>query len=363
MIREFFLQGSFRSRTFAWFGLIAIVLHALLRAYVKYRLNDWYGRFYDLGGSAAEFSSGDTSSLQQGRIKVCDLLLEFAILSIPSFLVHPAFGLLTNTWTLNWRMKLMKSYINRWRLDDKKLENGNQRVHEDTQRFAKGIKTCCIVVLDAILTLATFTPLLVSLGADVKPVDLPDSWLLLVCVTVAVTGIFVSVCLGWPLVHLEVENQRVEAELRKRLVLLEEDPGSVSHPVISHFRKVFKEVRTNYNLLYVRFATFSLWLGAYEQSIAILPYALAAPLLFSDDPRRIITLGKVTMMSNAFSNVFSSLNILSDRWVDVTDFLSVRKRLQEWENHITTTPPHSSRVLIEPALIEVTTPETRRSNV
>ena len=70
-------------------------------------------------------------------------------------------------------------------------------------------------------------------------------------------------------------------ELRKRLVLLEEDPGSVSHPVISHFRKVLKEVRTNYNLLYVRFATFSLWLGAYEQSIAILPYALAAPLLFS----------------------------------------------------------------------------------
>ena len=353
MFREFFLQGRFTSCLFAWIGLVIIVLHALLRAYIKYRMNDWYGRFYDLGGSAAEFGSGDVQTREQGRRQICELLVEFGMLCIPSVVIHPLVGLVTNMWTLNWRMRLMKTYIARWRVDDKKVENGNQRVHEDTQRFSRGIQGCCVVVLDSVLTLITFTPLLIRLGSEVQPIGLFDAWLFLLCAIIAVAGILISVFLGWPLVHLEVENQRVEADLRKKLVLLEEDPTSATTPLLSHFKRILQDVRTNYHLLYKRFAAFSLWLGAYEQSMAILPYLLAAPLLFSSDDDRRITLGKVTMLSNAFGNVFSSLNILSDRWIEVTDFLSVRKRLLEWESHVTMPPTSGTRVLIEPAIIEV----------
>ena len=82
MFREFFLQGRFTSCLFAWIGLVIIVLHALLRAYIKYRMNDWYGRFYDLGGSAAEFGSGDMQTREQGRQQICDLLVEFGIVCL-----------------------------------------------------------------------------------------------------------------------------------------------------------------------------------------------------------------------------------------------------------------------------------------
>ena len=36
-------------------------------------------------------------------------------------------------------------------------------------------------MLDSILTLAVFAPLLLQLGSDVKPTDLPDAWLLTFC--------------------------------------------------------------------------------------------------------------------------------------------------------------------------------------
>ena len=43
----------------------------------------------------------------------------------------------------------------------------------------------------------------------------------------ALVGVFGSLFFGWSLVDLEVRNQVVEAELRKRLVLLEESPRSL----------------------------------------------------------------------------------------------------------------------------------------
>lgn len=368
MLKEFFLKGDKKSVLWAWFGLVLITCHAVLRALIKYRLNEWYGAFYDLGGSASEVSSGDTYALEQGRKDVYDLLVVFGLLCIPNVILHPVFKLITNRWVLSWRVTLIKSYIRRWRIDHKNIENGAQRVHEDTQRFARGIQTCCVVILDSILTLSVFSPLLLTLGSDVQPVDLPDAWLLMCCSGIAVGGVGVSVLTGWSLVRLEVENQKVEADLRKKLVMLEEDPSSVCGRVavdtdlhiketrnvkwvqitpVAQFRKVVADLKQNYTKLYSRFAIFSLWLGSYEQTVAILPYILTAPLLFCEDQSRIITLGKVTQLSNAFAQVFSALNILSDNWVDVTDWLSVLRRLREWEEHIDMKPPPSSHALID----------------
>lgn len=399
MLKEFFREGSRRSVAWAWTGLLLIVGHAFLRAWIKYKLNGWYGDFYDLGGSASEVSSGDTDALAEGRREVSHQLLLFGAICAPNVIIHPVFKLLTNRWVLSWRLKLVKSYIRRWRLDDKKIENGAQRVHEDTQRFARGIQTCCVILLDAILTLVVFAPLLLQLGVDVQPVELPDAWLLVCCACIAVGGVVVSMITGWSLILLEVENQKVEADLRKKLVMLEEDPGSVcgrreervpSHacppdtPIdadvelvgssvtasarrqispIPQFRRVLQDIKSNYTKLYNRFAIFSLWLGSYEQIVAIVPYLLTAPLLFCEDVDRRITLGTVTRLSNAFSQVFSSLNILSDNWVDVTDWLSVVRRLREWEVHIENMPQSASHTLIEAGTTSSTEMQPRSQEV
>lgn len=309
-------------------------------------MNDWMGRFYDLGGSAGEVGSGDTEELQEGAQKVTKLLAEFAILCVPGVLIHPIFKLVTNRWVLSWRLSLIKEYLKKWNVETVKMENGAQRIHEDTARFARGLQTCAVVLLDSILTVGVFAPVLIQLGYDIQPRELPSYWILLLCIGVALVGLVVSVLLGWSLIALEVNNQRVEADLRKALVLREETntvEGSVPYlernnafidgpinDIKAQFKNIVKDLKSNYVTLYYRFAAFSVWLGTYEQSVIILPYLLTGPLLYSSTSR--VTLGTVTKVSHSFSNVFDALNILSDRWVEVTDFLSVMRRLREFES-------------------------------
>lgn len=375
MLREFFCARSRSLRVWAWLGGLCIVGHALLRAYIKYLINDWMGRFYDIGGSAQEVSLDDAEGLEEGSRKITNLLLEFMVLCLPSVFVHPLFRYLTNRWVLSWRVALIDAYLDKWSLVTLRIENGAQRIHEDTQRFSRGLQTCFMTVLDSILTIAVFSPVLIKLGSEVQPSPMPSSWIFLVCVGIATVGLAISVALGWSLIALEVENQKVEADLRRDLVLHEDrmsrPTGSAGVPIARRmdasdvvdinavynesvdidqanvpdgeprrapvelkfaFAMVIASLVRNYKKLYCRFGAFSLWLGAYEQFVVILPYLIAGPLLFSATNR--ITLGKVTQVSNAFGNVFDALNILSDRWIEVTDWLSVMRRLKEFEVHI-----------------------------
>ena len=220
------------------------------------------------------------------------------------------------------------------------------RIHEDTQRFARGVETICVVLLDGVMTLIVFSPVLVDLGRSIQPSPRTGAWLLLLCAGVAAAGMAVSIPLGWKLIDLEVQNQKTEANLRKRLVLNEEEqsrhnahlepdtivdqsPKNVVPSFASELRHTIDELKDNYVRLYNRFALFSLWLGAFEQAVVLLPYMLVAPLLYATAGR--VTLGKVSQTSHAFGHVFGALSILSDRWVEFTEFMSVVRRLREWE--------------------------------
>ena len=94
------------------------------------------------------------------------------------------------------------------------------------------------------------------------------------------------------------------------------------------------DIRYNYKRLYRSFAAFSIWLRGFEQFLSILPFIIAAPLLFSADAKTRISLGVLTRLSNAFGNVFSSLNIISDNWLGLVDWISVTRRLAQWEAHL-----------------------------
>ena len=363
MLREFFCAKKRGLRAWAWLGGLSIAAHAFLKAYIKYLMNDWMGRFYDTGASSRDLSPDDMEGLAEGSRKITRLLVEFAVLCLPSVLIHPMFRFIMNRWALSWRVALINAYLERWALVDLRIENGAQRIHEDTQRFSRGLQVWFSTVLESMLTIGVFAPILIDLGSGVQPRPMsspwPGSWLFLLCVGIAVTGLGISVALGWSLISLEVDNQRVEADLRRDLVLCEEgtthpsgapiarrmsiddvvgvheDDGHhtrVSADLKSAFSGVVVALVRNYKKLYCRFAAFSLWLGAYGQFVAILPYLVAGPLLFC--PTNRITLGRVTQVANAFGNVFDALNIISDHWIDVTEWLSVMRRLGEFEVHI-----------------------------
>ena len=85
--------------------------------------------------------------------------------------------------------------------------------------------------------------------------------------------------------------------------------------------------------LFANFALFNTWISAYDQTMTIVPYALAAPLMFAAPGNR-ITLGTLMQVSNAFDKVFGAMAVVSENWAAVNDFRSTVHRLREFERHV-----------------------------
>ena len=344
MIREFFCAYAWRTRLFAFSGLVVFVAHQGFRAYLKYAINEWYGRFYDTLQQGVEFSSGEADDAWRAaqRAKVWAQLLEFATIVAPAVAIHPVANYIRNRWVLAWRLVLIEAYIALWDTAHPPIEGASQRVHEATQRFAAGVQGCVAAMLDAVLTLVVFCPLLWRL----------DPALMGVAVATAVAGVGVSAVVGRHLVDLEVGNQKAEAALRRGLVILEVEPGSLlpdteargaggaqalgpvpvpHHCVDATFVPLINALYVNYRRLYVNFAGLMLWLSTYDQFATLLPYLMVAPRLFAANEADVLTLGTLTQSANAFGKVFDSLSVVSENWLQVNEFRSVLRRLRQYE--------------------------------
>lgn len=375
MLREYFCHRKKSTTAFAWGGLLVFVGHQLFRAYLKRAINAWYETFYDLLGShisreigvrsanelaalgwnvtfdsnatnatnatlagnltdaewasrmarmADSYEAADVAdSLADARAQVWAELLNFAMLVAPAVLIHPVAGLVRNMWVLWWRLALTRSYLGRWNAKTSTLEGAAQRVHEDCMRFGRGIHGVVAQSLDSILTLALFAPLLYD----------RDPMLMYLALGTATGGIGVSALVGRHLVGLEVQNQRVEAALRTDLVKLELDIESVRQngSIPAAFYMVIDRLVANYRRLYANFFVFGFWLSAFEQTMTVLPYVVLAPRLFAADPADALTLGQLTASASAFDKVFSAITVISDDWMSITEFLSVVRRLRQFE--------------------------------
>ena len=342
MYHAFFCDGPRLRRVEAWVGLAVFLGHQVFRAWLKWAINDWYGRFYDVLQVSVERSSGateDSDRLADMRSQVWDQLIDFAVIVSPAVLVHPVAGLIRNWWVFVWRRSLMEAYLLRWDVNIPPIEGASQRVHEDSQRFAAGIQSCVAIVLESVFTLAIFCPVLYDL----------DPQLMAVAVSTALGGLLVSVAVGYKLVSLEVDNQRSEAELRKRLVVLEVDPGSLEMPgtPLTAFVGNLKSLSANYWSLYINFAALATWLATFDQFCIILPYLLTAPRLFAADPARVLSLGALMKVTNSFGKVFDSLNIVSENYLSLNEWRSVLRRLAEFEREVYNRSPPAARILPE----------------
>ena len=379
MISSFFITSGRTTRAIAWAGLVIVVAYSAFVAYVKARINDFYATFYDLLGALptvveSEFGSGPTplavvnSSISSSsdvwtarQWEVWEQLLLFGEIIGPLVFAAPIAKWVRSAWAFRWRSCLMKTYLDVWDVTSDPIEGASQRLHEDTQRFCSALQGCLATVLDALFTLAVFAPILITLSGQVQApgplVIIQPFWLLATAFLAAFIGLGGAVLVGQKLVMLEVANQRVEANLRRDLVILESSPASIcgtftassgsggfrdssgrtaaggTSPII-YFSLTFKRLMENYHALFRHFTVLNLWLTLFDQVMVIFPYALVAPLIFSPDPEHRITLGTMIKVTNSFDKVFSSLSVISENWAAVNDFRSVAIRLREFEKNL-----------------------------
>ena len=307
---------------FAWsvLGSALIVFVTYFQVQVSVAINDWYGPFYDLIQAALSKSRPVTLAEFYGE------LLSFAGIAFVAVIVGVLTRFFVSHYIFRWRTAMNDYYTDNW---DKlrHIEGASQRVQEDTMRFASTVEGLGVSLIDAVMTLIAFLPVLLRLSANITEIPLLGQIpypLVVVGILWSIFGTAFLAAIGIRLPGLEFRNQRVEAAYRKELVYGEDDASRAQPQTLS---ELFAAVRKNYFRLYFNYMYFNVGRIFYLQTDNIFPYIILAPTIVAGK----ITLGAMNQILNAFGQVRDSFQYLVKSWTTIVDLLSVYKRLRAFE--------------------------------
>lgn len=283
-------------------------------------INTWFGSFYNLVQKALATPGAITQAEFFGQ------LVTFGGIAMVYIMTAVLTAFITSHYVFRWRQAMNDFYVDHWeRL--RHIEGASQRIQEDTQKFASTVEGLGASLVQALMTLIAFLPILWGLSSYVKELPLvgpvPQA-LVFVAVIWAAVGTAALAVAGIRLPGLEFRNQRVEAAYRKELVLGEDDPVRAQPPTL---HQLFADVRANYFRLYFNFLYFNVVRYAYLQTSVLIPYIALAPSIVAGG----MTLGVMQQVIRAFGRVESSFQYLVQSWTTIISLISVYKRLRAFE--------------------------------
>jgi peptide/bleomycin uptake transporter len=304
------------------FGSALILFTSYFQVQVSVALNEWRGPFYNLVQKALTPATKGTVKLEElyaGTYTFLSLATVFILVAVLT-------RFFTQHYVFRWRTAMNEFYVANWqRL--RTIEGASQRVQEDTMRFATILENLGGNLIDAVLTLIAFLPVLLQLSNNITVLPLVGAIpypLVIAAVFWSIFGTGLLALVGIRLPGIEFHNQRVEAAYRKELVLGEDDPARAEPPTLA---ALFANVRRNYFWLYLNYMYFNVGRYVYLQTNAIFPTVLLVPTIIAGA----ITFGLYQQILGAFREVSSSFQYLVTSWSSIVDLISVQKRLRAFE--------------------------------
>lgn len=301
-------------------GSALILFTTYFQVQVSVAINDWFGPFFDLVQSALDKSR--TVSLEEYYTS----LASFLSIALVAVVVGVLSLFFVSHWVFRWRTAMNHYYMSHWP-QLRKIEGASQRVQEDTMRFSDTTESLGTSLLDAIMTLIAFLPVLIHLSAGITEVPILGAIpypLVTAALLWSAFGTGFLALVGVKLPGLQFRNQRVEAAYRKELVYGEDDPARADPPTA---QALFANVRRNYFRLYFHYMYFNVARILYLQVDNVFGYAILAPAIVTGA----ITLGLMNQILNALGQVRNSFQYLVNSWTTVVELLSIYKRLRAFE--------------------------------
>jgi peptide/bleomycin uptake transporter len=306
-----------------WWSIVGssvILFSTYYSVQVSVAINNWRRPFFDAVQSALSPHSTITT------VQLYGLMLQFAEIAFVAVVVYVLTKFLVSHYIFRWRTAMNDYYIGQWS-NVRRIEGASQRVQEDTMRFANIMEGLGTSMVEAVMTLFAFLPVLWSLSSYV--VELPlvgqiPSPLFIAAIGWSLFGTALLALVGIKLPGLEFKNQRVEAAYRKELVY-GEDYADRAQPAT--LASLFAMVRKNYFRLYFHYLYFNVARSLYLQADNIFAYLILVPTIAAGK----ITFGLLQQILTAFSQVSNSFQYLVNSWTIIVELLSVYKRLQTFE--------------------------------
>lgn len=327
-------------------GMFAAVIALNLgTVYVAVLLNDWSRVFFD--------------ALQNKNEPVFwTQLLRFTYIAMAGIGVAVLKFYLTQLLQVRWRAWMTRNYLSRWmanrtfyRLelaryaqkpgttDDQpaNTDNPDQRIQEDMQMFTDYTVTLSMGILNSVVTLVTFVGILWSLsgqfaftlGGHEFTVPGLMVWVAVIYCTV---GTVITHFIGRPLIGLNFQQQRLEADFRHHLVRVREYSEAIA---LDHGERVergqldmrFSSVLRNYLALIKQQKNLVTFTASFAQLAIVFPYFLAAPRFFSGA----IQFGEMMQIARAFNTVQDSLSWFVENYDRVAIWRATADRLTSFD--------------------------------
>ena len=209
-------------------------------------INEWFGEFYDMIQKALGAPYSITISEYWAS------LFSFITLAGIYVAVYVVVSFFTQHFLFRWRTAMVEWYHSVYE-KARKIEGASQRVQEDTIKFSRIMEGLGTALIESIMILIQFIPILLGLSFGI-PIFFFGDWqygLITGALLWTIGGTVFLIGLGWilRLVGVEYDIQKKEAAYRKILVIAEDD-GSVRPKKIEEF---FDDVRKIHFLSYLRY--------------------------------------------------------------------------------------------------------------
>ena len=322
--------------------LAAVIVIELAIVGLNVLLNSWNNDFYN----ALQDRNWDAFVYQLGYF--CVLATAFIFLAV--------YQLYLNQWLqIRWRRWLTRTYLERWlagsnhyrmQLLGDAADNPDQRIAEDVKQFIDagttgiGILPIGLNLLNAVVTLGSFAVILWNLSAAAPlhafgfKLDIPGYlfWAALIYATI---GTAFTHLIGRPLIALNYQQQRYEADFRFNLVRVRENSEQIA---LLHGEQAdrgrllgrFGNVVSNWMAIMSRQKKLTFLTAGYRQAAVVFPYIMVSPAYFAGA----VQLGGLMQTANAFGQVQDALSVFVNVYRQLAEWRAVVERLSGFDHSI-----------------------------
>jgi len=308
-----------------WAGrglLAAVIAIELSLVGIDVLINQWQNRFFN----ALQDRNWDSFVREIGIFTV----LAFCAIGLAVYQLY------LNQWLqIRWRRWMTSTYLGQWlhdanhyrmQLQGDAADNPDQRIADDVKLFVERTLDIGIGLLSSVVTLASFVVILWGLS-EAAPLHVfgrefaIPGYLVWGALIYAILGTALTQWIGSPLVNLDFQQQRYEADFRFNLVRVRENSEQIAllqgEPAErQRLSDRFGHVVDNWYGIMNRTKRLTAFTASYTQAAIIFPYILVAPAYFANK----IQLGGLQQTASAFDSVRRALSF----------FVSVYRALAEW---------------------------------
>ena len=316
--------------------LLAVVAMELALVALQVILNLWYNRFYNT------LQDRDWSAFVSAILFFCAIAAANTLIAV--YQVYLAQWL-----QIRWRRWMTENYLRQWldaanhyrmQLLGDAADNPDQRIAEDLRMFVESTLSIGSRLLNALGTLSAFIVILWTLSQE-APLQLFGTgftipgYLVWAALIYAIVGSALTHLIGWPLIPLNFQRQRVEADFRFNLVRTRENAeqiASLGGETAERERHLtrFGHVFSNWIAIMRRQKQLTFFTQGYTQVALIFPYLVVSPAYFSGA----MQLGGLMQTASAFNSVQNALSYFINIYVELAEYRSVIARLTGFEDAI-----------------------------